>query len=83
MKLTSIISKGLASAISELYNIEFPESEFQIQETRKEFEGDITIVVFPLLKVSRKSPEITANELGKYLNNNIKIVEKFNVIKGF
>jgi arginyl-tRNA synthetase len=83
MKLTSIISEGVAYAVKEIYKTDIKVSEIQVQETRKEFEGDLTIVVFPLLKLSKKSPEATAQELGAYLEKNMDIVEKFNVIKGF
>ena len=55
----------------------------QLQPTRKEFEGDITMVVFPLLKISRKSREQTANDLGGYLVKNAEKINRFNVIKGF
>ncbi|WP_316806717.1 arginine--tRNA ligase [Pedobacter agri] len=70
-------------AILELYQEEVAESVINIQETRKEFEGQATIVVFPITKISKKSPEQTANEIGEYLVANIENVTKFNVVKGF
>ncbi len=70
-------------AINSLYNQDIEEKLIQIQGTRKEFEGNFTVVVFPLLRYSRKSPEQTANEIGKYLIDNNKHIIKFNVIKGF
>jgi len=70
-------------AILELYKEEVAESVINIQETRKEFEGQATIVVFPITKLSKKSPEQTANEIGEYLVANVENVTKFNVVKGF
>ncbi|MET0571126.1 MAG: arginine--tRNA ligase [Pedobacter agri] len=70
-------------AIFELYKEEVAESVINIQETRKEFEGQATIVVFPITKISKKSPEQTANEIGEYLVANVADVTKFNVVKGF
>ncbi len=73
----------LFQAISELYTFTLHESDIQLQKTRKEFEGDITLVVFPLLKISKKNPEQTAQEIGEYLSNNIQECKSFNVVKGF
>ena len=70
-------------AILELYKEEVAESVINIQETRKEFEGQVTIVVFPITKISKKSPEQTANEIGEYLVTHVENVTKFNVVKGF
>lgn len=83
MKLVSVISEGIAAAVKEIYNAELKVSEIQVQETRKEFEGDLTVVVFPFLRMSKKSPEQTAQEIGVYMKDKVDIVEKFNVIKGF
>ena len=77
-----IISEA-QKAILELYKEEVAESLINIQETRKEFEGQVTIVVFPITKISKKSPEQTANEIGEYLVANVENVTKFNVVKGF
>ncbi len=77
------ILKSTLEAIKTLYSTEIQSNLVQIQETRKEFEGDITIVVFPFIKISKKSPEITANEIGNYLVQNCNYVYQFNVIKGF
>ncbi len=71
------------AAIKELYGAEVNEKMIQTQATRKEFEGDITLVTFPLLKTSKKSPEITAQEIGAWLKENSAEIESFNVIKGF
>jgi arginyl-tRNA synthetase len=82
-----LIEKILIDAINlfveKVYQTNIDLSLIQLQKTRKEFEGDVTVVVFPLLKASKKSPEQTANELGQYLKDNLKEVDNFNVIKGF
>lgn len=70
-------------AVKELYQLDSTEGVIQVQATRKEFEGDITIVVFPLLKISKKSPEATAEELGAYLKERNNEIESYNVVKGF
>ena len=69
--------------IQQLYNEAIPEGLINIQDTRKEFEGQVTIVVFPMVKFSKKSPEQTANELGAYLVENVSEITAFNVVKGF
>ncbi len=69
--------------IRELFGAEVPENMIQLQKTRKDFEGDITLVVFPLLRYSKKSPEATGEALGTNLVDNLKELENFNVIKGF
>ncbi|MFI3248808.1 MAG: arginine--tRNA ligase [Rikenellaceae bacterium] len=76
------VSQMAAKALGTLYGITEPKM-VQIQSTRKEFEGDYTLVTFPLLKASRKSPEATANEVGEYIVANNKEVASYNVIKGF
>jgi len=77
------IVKGALEAVKALYDVELKESDITLQETRKEFEGETTIVTFPLTRVSRKSPEQTGNEIGAYLQENLPQVSAFNVIKGF
>lgn len=77
------ISNKAKEAVKALYGVEVDEKLIQTQTTRKEFEGDITLVAFPLLKTSRKSPESTANEIGGYIKENEPMVESFNVVKGF
>jgi len=79
---TFIFEKAKA-AIKELYGAEVNEKMIQTQATRKEFTGDITLVTFPLLKTSKKSPEITAQEIGGWMKANSPEIESFNVIKGF
>lgn len=70
-------------AVEKLYGVTPDDSQLQIQKTRKEFEGDYTLVAFPLLKLSKKNPEQTSQELGAYLVENNQQIAKFNVIKGF
>ena len=83
MSVESIIAKGVSQALKSLYGVEFNAEEIVPQATRKEFEGNFTVVVFPFLKLSRKSPEATAQEIGEWLVKNMPEVEKFNVVKGF
>ena len=78
-----IEDKLVASVINGLYGQEVPEKMVQLQKTKKEFEGHLTLVVFPFLKMSRKGPEQTAQEIGEYLKANEPAVAAFNVIKGF
>jgi arginyl-tRNA synthetase len=82
MNTETFISQIVTSAITALYG-EVSPAQVQIQKTRKEFEGDYTLVTFPLLKMSRKSPEATANEIGEYIVANNEQISAFNVIKGF
>lgn len=83
MTVESIIAAAVAKAISQLYGSEIDPTSIVPQATRKEFEGNLTIVVFPYLKASHKSPETTATEIGEWLVANEPAVEKFNVVKGF
>ncbi|PKO95753.1 MAG: arginine--tRNA ligase [Bacteroidetes bacterium HGW-Bacteroidetes-7] len=83
MNPEQLISQKVKEAIVSLYGVD-PESNLvQTQATRKEFEGDITAVMFPLLKISKKSPEQTGVDIGNYINANCPDVENFNVVKGF
>ncbi len=83
MNIENIIIQLLEKAITTLYPSTASGNTFQLQKTKREFEGDITLVVFPLTKISRKSPEITAGEIGDYLINNSDKFIKYNVVKGF
>src|SRR5690606_5168044 len=71
------------AAVKALYGADIPESQISLQETRKEFEGQITIVTFPVTRFSKKSPEQTGTEIGEYLQQYIEAISAFNVIKGF
>ncbi len=77
------IIQGVKTAVKELYGTGPAGGQVQVQKTRKDFTGDFTIVVFPLLKISRKKPEETAEMIGEFLKGNIEFVESFNVVKGF
>ncbi|RZL62359.1 MAG: arginine--tRNA ligase, partial [Pedobacter sp.] len=79
----NFIIKPTLEAIKQIYNEEIAESVINIQETRKEFEGQVTIVVFPITKISKKSPEETAKAIGEYLVEHVAEVTAFNVVKGF
>ena len=79
----NFIVAGAIKAVKELYGQEIAENVINIQETRKEFEGQVTIVVFPIVRFSKKSPEETAADIGSYLQQNVAEVEGFNVVKGF
>jgi len=83
MSIDSIISAAAAEALKALYGLEVEAATITPQTTKKEFEGNLTLVVFPYLKASRKSPEATAQELGAYMQEHCEAVRSFNVIKGF
>ena len=83
MDLNSQITEGVIEAVQTLYKEEVNKKSVQLQKTRREFSGDITLVVFPFLKISKKGPEDTGRDLGEYLRDNIDIVIDYNVIKGF
>ena len=77
-----IVATAIA-AVKELYGQEVPEKLVQLQKTRSEFEGNLTLVVFPFLKISHKKPEDTAQDLGKYIKDNCQAIADYNVVKGF
>ncbi len=77
------IISSLQSAFSKTYNKEVDKNLLQLQKTKKEFTGDFTLVVFPLLRLTGKNPEVTANELGQFVKEDLTEVSDFNVIKGF
>ena len=83
MKIEEQITIAALAAVKELYGTEVPEKMIQLQKTRSDFEGNLTLVTFPLLKTSHKKPEDTAQDLGEYLKKNCKAVADFNVVKGF
>ncbi|QIU93198.1 arginine--tRNA ligase [Bacteroides faecium] len=83
MKIEDKLVASVISGLKALYGQEVPEKMVQIQKTKKEFEGHLTLVVFPFLKMSKKGPEQTAQEIGEYLKANEPAVAAFNVIKGF
>lgn len=83
MNIEENISKAVVGAVKSLYGIEVAENGIQLQKTKSDFEGDITLVVFPFTKTARKQPEVIGNEIGQWLTENTDIVDKYNVIKGF
>jgi arginyl-tRNA synthetase len=83
MSIDNILAQATAEAVKALYGTDFEADKIVPQTTKKEFEGNLTIVVFPFLRASHKAPDVTATEIGDYLAAHCDAVEKFNVIKGF
>lgn len=83
MNVISEINKAALEAVKALYGQDVPEKMVQVQKTKKEFEGSLTLVVFPFLKISKKKPEDTAAEIGEWMKQNCKAVADYNVVKGF
>ena len=83
MNIENILQTAIISAIKELYSVDVNASQITLQKTKKEFKGHFTLVTFPLLKISKKNPEQTAQEIGMYLADKSPVVSEFNVIKGF
>ncbi|MBR5335328.1 MAG: arginine--tRNA ligase [Bacteroidaceae bacterium] len=83
MNIETILTESIVAVIKELYGEDIAAGSIQLQKTRKEFEGDFTLVVFPFLKISKKRPEETAQEIGALLAEKQAVVESFNVVKGF
>ena len=81
MNINKILKSKLSEYLKLKYDIDF--IDFEIQLTRKDFEGDLTIVVFPLVKILKQNPSNLGNELGSFIVNNSKYVTGFNVIQGF
>ncbi|MBP3776453.1 MAG: arginine--tRNA ligase [Prevotella sp.] len=83
MKIEAQIMNAAIEAVKTLYGQDVPEKMVQLQKTRSEFEGNLTLVVFPFLKISKKNPEMTAQEIGQYLTDHCEAIASFNVVKGF
>lgn len=83
MAIEKVISDGVAAALKALYNLDVNSDKIAPSPTRKDFEGDFTVMVFPYLKASRKAPEATGADIGQWLKENVSAVEDFNVVKGF
>lgn len=83
MNIAGEISSSVIKAVKELYGADITENMVQLQKTKREFEGSLTLVVFPFLKISRQKPEVTAEAIGNWLVENCEHVERFNVVKGF
>jgi len=83
MNLETILGNVVVEAVKTLYSLETEATQIQLQKTKKEFEGELTVVIFPFVKAARKSPEQTGSEIGEYLLKNNPVVSSYNVIKGF
>ena len=83
MSIEQKIQESAKAAVKALYGIEADEKTLQLQKTRSEFEGNLTLVVFPFVKAARKKPEMVAEEIGQHLVENSGVVSGFNVVKGF
>ncbi|MGM0498478.1 MAG: arginine--tRNA ligase, partial [Bacteroidota bacterium] len=83
MNIEIRIAEKVVEAVRSLYEKDVKVSDIQTQRTRKDFEGDLTVVVFPLLRLSKRPPEQTGEEIGNYLKDNVSEIADFNVIKGF
>jgi len=83
MNLETILGTVVADAVKTLYSLETEAKQIQLQKTKKEFEGDLTAVIFPFVKAARKSPEQTGQEIGEFILKNNPVVSSYNVIKGF
>ena len=83
MTIEEVISQGVAGALHELYRLDIDAASVSPAPTSKDFEGDLTVVVFPWLKASHKAPQVTAQEIGQWLADHVEAVDSFNVVKGF
>ena len=83
MKIETLISQAAGEAVKALYGMEASEKMLQLQKTRSEFEGNLTLVVFPFVRAAKKSPEQTGEEIGRYMVEHCEAVSKYNVVKGF
>lgn len=83
MQIEQILIEAIGGSIKELYGVDVDASQITLQKTKKEFKGHYTLVTFPLLKISRKGPEQTAEEIGKWLHEQSPVISEYNVIKGF
>ena len=83
MNIVNTLSQTISQSLNELYGIAQAPSDIQLQDTRRDFNGDYTLVVFPYVKQARKSPEAVAQEIGTYVQSHLSLVSGFNVIKGF
>ena len=83
MTIEEKLGRGVSLAVKELYGVDTPADKVQLQETRKDFAGDLTVVVFPWVKAARKAPAVVAAEIGKWLEDNVDEVESTNAVGGF
>lgn len=83
MKMENAIKAGVVAAMQSLFDAELTEEKVALNETIKDYEGDVTVVVFPFTRMSKLAPEATGNAIGEYLEKHVDVVEGFNVVKGF
>ena len=83
MSIESLLTTKVIEAVKQCYDADVDKDKVQLQATRKEFAGDLTVVVFPFTRFSKKSPEETGKELGGYLKQHIEEIKDYNVVKGF
>ena len=83
MTLEQTLTADVQAAVKALYGQDVTPQQIQLQKTKREFEGHLTLVAFPLLRISRKKPEETAEEIGRYLKEHTEAVAAYNVVKGF
>jgi len=81
--MEKLLIDKVVEGIKHLYGVKIDEKLVQVQKTRQEFAGDLTVVVFPFLKISKKSPELTAGDIGNFIKENIEEIVGYNVVKGF
>ena len=83
MNIEQQLQQAAIQAVKDLYAHDVEPAQLTIQKTKKEFEGHLTLVVFPLLRISKKKPEDTANDLGQWLSDHTRLISSYNVVKGF
>lgn len=83
MKAEEQLKKGTVDAVNHLYGVDMNISQINVNQTRKEFEGDLTVVIFPIVKIAKKKPEDVGQSIGEYLKKEVDFVEDYNVVKGF
>ncbi len=83
MKIDQQLTQAVIDAVKALYGHDITEEQVTLQKTKKEFEGHLTLVVFPFLRISRKKPEDTASEIGAWINDNTSLIASYNAVKGF
>ena len=83
MKIEQKLTAAVIEAVKALYGADITAEQVSLQKTKKEFEGHLTLVVFPFLRISRKGPEDTAREIGAWIQENTDLVSAYNAVKGF
>ena len=83
VNIIELIQDKVSEGVQTLYQAEFPAQQIPVNTTRKEFEGDYTVVVFPFTKAAPKAPPVLAEELGQFLVEQVDVIDRFNIVKGF